>query len=1199
MAADSGTIEYEFLQHGAEKVIKAAERINTATDEGRQKFLDLEKAARKASKAGGELGEVAQKIVKGLEKIDGSGVRDLSSEWAELTKEIANANQKAQDFNKAQVLGIEGPTQPKLDKSTLDTYVAARKAANTDIVRDHEQMLTRLGSDSYQNATTIFNQEESIRKKDAQSFSRHIQNRMQAEQDAADNQIKETQRAASAAEAANRRLESDMIRQRYAAYDISSTYAILGAALSAVGVYAVAVASQFETSFTAVERTMNDLGDTKGIESIRQDLIGLSSQIPVTFDQLSQIATIGNQMNIASENMKGFTRVMAQFASITGMSVDSVAQAFGRIQNLSGIPESQFENLASAIVEVGLESQATEEQILSVMREITSMTTRFGYSIDQTVGLAGALASLGVAPENARSALTQFNKALTNALASGGSEMQAFANITGKTSEELNKLVRSGEGASVFVDFLQGMSNSPDVVATQQALDALGISSIRASELVGRLAGDTSLLTDQMRIAEDAFSSGTSLQERYALTVDDLSSQFMIFVNNLNALTETISGGLVPGLAGLLSMVNGVISGFREFLVENPFAAKMLAIGGTVVFVTGALFVLKSMAYLARGSMLAFALMQQSATTAGIAQAGSLRMLTASLLGVSSAARGGATAMNIFRAAVIRIPILGAIAFAIGEVVGAVANLGDVSIEGSSGVGVLGGALGRIPKPMYAAVDSADDLTQSLAGPGGGGGGGVAKAAEEATEKIRTLMDYASDLSGVFNRSIELRFSSQAAMDNITLKWIELNEEVAEYQRQIRSLTADRDLKAYWLSIAEAYDDQLRAGQLREELAKVDDDLAKANAGASRELEGNSRSAIENRQEMQALVDLYDDYLVALAKSGASQQFIQDEATRLNLEFNAQAVAIGYSIGQIGEYSRALSDFGLIVATIPRNVTVGLDFNGDPAALAIAEFTAKMEEDLAAAGANGANALNDAFGGGLAIDDLLGNATDDANVAAEDGANKLGLNYASKFSKRVQDDVTAQMDYFFKDAKWGLLGGIAGELTGAGMHGTFLRSTQAMYDEVWNSWVRLLNNISQSGAQIGAIGRAIQSGSIKPYANGGYTGPGHWQSPAGIVHRGEYVIPKKHVDQRTGTPNMSYVASIANGKSAPRGVGYAGGGMVGGAQPVRVVGGSLDLGARTMHGLDGLGSAGIALGDRMVSEIASSGNRANAMTGSA
>ena len=53
-------------------------------------------------------------------------------------------------------------------------------------------------------------------------------------------------------------------------------------------------------------------------------------------------------------------------------------------------------------------------------------------------------------------------------------------------------------------------------------------------------------------------------------------------------------------------------------------------------------------------------------------------------------------------------------------------------------------------------------------------------------------------------------------------------------------------------------------------------------------------------------------------------------------------------------------------------------------------------------------------------------------------------------------------------------------------------------------------------------------GQILGRSSGGFTGRGGKHEPAGIVHKGEHVVPKKDVDQSTGLPKRSYLARIAN-----------------------------------------------------------------------
>lgn len=62
-----------------------------------------------------------------------------------------------------------------------------------------------------------------------------------------------------------------------------------------------------------------------------------------------------------------------------------------------------------------------------------------------------------------------------------------------------------------------------------------------------------------------------------------------------------------------------------------------------------------------------------------------------------------------------------------------------------------------------------------------------------------------------------------------------------------------------------------------------------------------------------------------------------------------------------------------------------------------------------------------------------------------------------------------------------------------------------------------LNRInSYSPMSLGS--KAVKS--IPGFASGGYTGQGAENQVAGVVHKGEYVVPKKHVDQKTGLPNI-------------------------------------------------------------------------------
>lgn len=82
-----------------------------------------------------------------------------------------------------------------------------------------------------------------------------------------------------------------------------------------------------------------------------------------------------------------------------------------------------------------------------------------------------------------------------------------------------------------------------------------------------------------------------------------------------------------------------------------------------------------------------------------------------------------------------------------------------------------------------------------------------------------------------------------------------------------------------------------------------------------------------------------------------------------------------------------------------------------------------------------------------------------------------------------------------------------------------------------NSIIKSINKIAssidsalpgdQSGFRVGEV-------KFPRFYEGGYTGQGNKYEPAGIVHKGEYVIPKENVNQSTGLPKSDAVGNNQN-----------------------------------------------------------------------
>lgn len=295
-------------------------------------------------------------------------------------------------------------------------------------------------------------------------------------------------------------------------------------------------------------------------------------------------------------------------------------------------------------------------------------------------------------------------------------------------------------------------------------------------------------------------------------------------------------------------------------------------------------------------------------------------------------------------------------------------------------------ALGAYDDFVDDATVGTDDFGDSL-----GGAGDKAKDAgkgiDDLSKKVRTLTDYAGELSDVFSRSFELRFARISSLDTIAQGFSDIakaNQEAASKIRDLRielmklraegaTLSSDLSQQKYFLKVAEEYGDAARAEAIRARILELESKIAE-NRGegadkarelreqedaATRGLKGNTDAARGNRKVILDLLGSYQEHLRVLAATGMSQGDLAKAAAVMKAEFMEQGKALGFSSDELAFYGKAFDDFGKIVRTMPRNVTV--EFDGDPASTAMREFFAKAVEQAQQAGKD----IGDALGAGL------------------------------------------------------------------------------------------------------------------------------------------------------------------------------------------------------------------------------------------
>lgn len=400
---------------------------------------------------------------------------------------------------------------------------------------------------------------------------------------------------AAKAESSTRKLGQSLSTTRYALYDVSNTLGIVGAALIALPIAIASVGIAWERDFANVIRTSSpDIrNNATAIEELRDSFVELAQELPVSFKMLSEIGTLGGQLGIDSSGMAEFVEVVAKLGATTDLSVDRAATALGRFKALLGVPEEDFEALASAILKVGVNSVATESQIVNIATQISSMGAFAGLTAQDVVGLSGALASVGAAPEISRGALTRLFTLISRAVSESGEDLEKFAKISGLSSDQFESTWGTAAFGDTFLKFMSGIKDSGgDAVAV---LNDLGITSVRDVPLFLRLANAAGqagkageLLGDSFRDARTGMSENSEVTEQFGIIANTTASRLTVLQNNFQAFLATIGEGasgpinvIVNGLITLLDVLTD--------LAKNPAAQWAFAAIGALTTLVGVL----------------------------------------------------------------------------------------------------------------------------------------------------------------------------------------------------------------------------------------------------------------------------------------------------------------------------------------------------------------------------------------------------------------------------------------------------------------------------------------------------------------------------------------------------------------------------------------------------------------------------------
>lgn len=361
-------------------------------------------------------------------------------------------------------------------------------------------------------------------------------------------------------------------------------------------------AKQFESNMADVVKYVDGLADAEGRVSdaawgfdksgnaityadnyakMSDALLDLSTQIPMTAEELTQLAASAGQSGKGIEdliqyddngNIAGFLKDVAMMGTAMDISADQAGNWAAKWEVAFGMSHDQVMELADQINYLGANNATTAAEIAQVVNDAASLGQVAGVATDTTAAMATAMLAMGV--ESGKTA-TSISRMYTN-LSLGSSATKAQKEMwesLGFTAEGIAKSMQvdsTGTLLSVF-EAVNNLDADKQVAALKTLFGQWAIQG------AAKMTGNMEAFTNALGMVADPNLYTGSMEREFIIKASTTESIDKMMANAREALKIDIGTEFLPVKKEFSLMLIDIMNGLRENAPELQQIAQTMA----------------------------------------------------------------------------------------------------------------------------------------------------------------------------------------------------------------------------------------------------------------------------------------------------------------------------------------------------------------------------------------------------------------------------------------------------------------------------------------------------------------------------------------------------------------------------------------------------------------------------------------------
>lgn len=341
--------------------------------------------------------------------------------------------------------------------------------------------------------------------------------------------------------------------------DIMKGVASIGAAIGGAFIIPINQAMGFESSMADVRKVV-DFDTPAQFKEMGEDILKLSTKLPMAADGIAAIVAAGGQAGIARTDLKAF----ATDAIKMGIAFDQTAEESGQMmaqwRTAFKLTQNEVVTLADKVNYLGNNGPANAAKISEIVTRIGPLGGIAGLASGEIAAMGATIAGMGVESEIASTGIKNFMLSLTSGKAATASQKRVLRSLRISPKQLAADMQKDSKAAILKV--LDSLNKLPKADQSAMLTQLFGKESLAA---IAPLLANLDLLKENFNRVSDAQIYSGSMQLEYESRAATTANAIKLLKGQLEAASITLGDMFLPYIAESAKELQPLMEQFRQW----------------------------------------------------------------------------------------------------------------------------------------------------------------------------------------------------------------------------------------------------------------------------------------------------------------------------------------------------------------------------------------------------------------------------------------------------------------------------------------------------------------------------------------------------------------------------------------------------------------------------------------------------------